>query len=596
MSETYRKRDRFWKFIFPHYKQQQPQNDNYYNKNKSKNSINPVHRDSEQKSKINSLQNYAKKNFSITLDPELFESILENNNWDSKQSIIDLTDYEEASHGILVEPPRTPDRLLLGSENDGGTSCYIDALLFAMFIANTAFDPLLTYDIPTTEEEDEKKTKLQMLLRLFVNKLRKGHIIKADYVHWFRKVLQEVNWNGKDGQGQWTQEDASELFLFITETFDLPYLPFQIRLFHGGNKDKDDDRVMTDRTLTLSIPDDDSIKEVKLQDILVDYFYNNIITGVMRHIDDNFILSENVAASPTVQTYSNNKIMYSDNNDFVSSMTRDEKYTLKKLLEKSDGNDHQELEVPVTAWQVLELLPFYSATNEQGEAIETQLDSSFPDTHMILPIVLKRYRYDPKTGNSTKMKKRVEVPVTIDFNKFVNQNVEDPMCPICGHLVNWTLHFKSAVCHLGNSPYSGHYISYARITTDNNNNVEDSFWLKFDDMNTENRVMQIINDEDDKNPSIQQIKEDLSENAYILFYELDKTCHHPPLPPYYSSNEDDEEEESIHTKDDFKPSIDQRENYTNKKKSKSRHRRRHQHHRHHFNERSSRLKDSCRIM
>ncbi|KAI9483168.1 MAG: hypothetical protein EXX96DRAFT_599704 [Benjaminiella poitrasii] len=523
-KKAYRKRDRFWKLIFPHYK---PREDKSKESHSSR-----VHRDSEQTNKITSLQNYARHNFSMTLDPDLFESILESNNWDSKQSMMDLIDYEEASHGILVEPPRTPDKPLLGSENDGGTSCYIDALLFAMFMSNTAFDPLLTYDIPLTEEEDEKKIKLQTLMRLFVNKLRKGHFVKADYVHWFRKILQEANWNGQDHEGQWTQEDASELFMYITETFDLPYLPFQIRLFHGGTKDKDDDRVMTDRTVTLSIPDDDddTLTEVKLQDILVDYFYNNIITGVMRQVDDNNnpLISENVAASPT---YNNN----GTDKTFLPLTPSDEKYTLKKLLleeENRNRNDTVEQQVPVTAWQVLELLPFYSATNEQGEAIETQVDSSFPDTHMILPIVLKRYRYDVETGASTKIKKRVEIPITIDFNQFVNRSVDDPTCPICGHLVNWTLHFKSAVCHLGDSPYSGHYVSYARIMTGHNQRhkeeeeeEENFFWLKLDDMKTESRVTQIMNDK--HSSSMNDIYEDLSQNAYILFYELDKTCHHP---------------------------------------------------------------------
>ncbi|KAI8098162.1 ubiquitin carboxyl-terminal hydrolase-domain-containing protein [Gilbertella persicaria] len=531
-EKKYRRRDKIWKIIFPHKS----------HKHKHAHKEDTLKRTTEQTNKINSLSSYAQQHFSIQLDSNIFESILESNDWDSKKSLADLLDYEEASHGILVEPP-LPNTLLLGSENDGGTSCYIDSLLFAMYISNTAFDPLLTYDIPLEEDQDNK-IKLQTLMRLFVNKLRKGHFISADYVHWFRKILKEAKWNGQDEAGHWTQEDASELFLFITETFDLPYLPFQIRLFHGANKDSDDDRVMTDRTLTLSIPEtNNSVKEIKLQDILVDYFYNSIITGVRRQVDSSHSheeVTENVAASPTIQSMINNT---------------DEKPSSKRaLVKKNDGH------VAVTAWQVLELLPFYSPTNEQGISINAQVDASFPDTHMILPIVLKRYRYD-HSGGSTKNKKRVEIPVTIDFNKFVNQNVDDPLCPTCGHLVDWTLHFKSAVCHKGDSPFSGHYVSYARVMS-----ADESYhWIKLDDMNQASRVTQMTDDA--------SVHADLAENAYIIFYELDKTCHH--------------EASSLSSASEHNVELKQESSLSTHSTDKKKHH--HHHHRHH-------LKDSCRLM
>ncbi|EIE79712.1 hypothetical protein RO3G_04417 [Rhizopus delemar RA 99-880] len=428
----------------------------------------------DQQGKITFLSNYAKQYFSLELDCDIFESLLEDNEWDTKRALADLSDYEEASHGILIEPPPIK-QVILGAENDGGTSCYIDALLFAMYISNTTFDPLLTYDIPN----DETKVKLQTVMRLFINKMRKGHFISASYVHWFRKVLEEANWHGKDDDGHWAQEDTSELFMFITETFDLPYLPFQIRLFHGANHDMDDDRVMTDRTLSLSIPESE-LERLRLEDMLLDYFYNNVITGIRREIDNTDIL-ENVASSPT----------------FAHE---------KKTLIASN------VEREVIAWQVLELLPFYSAINEQGESIQTQLDSSFPDTHMILPIVLKRYKYED--GQMKKNKQMIDIPSSIDFNRFINQNVDDPLCPTCGHMVDWTLYLKSAVCHKGSSPYSGHYIAYSR-QVDN--------WIKFDDMNKENRVS-LIKEET-------KMFADLAENAYIIFYELDKTCHHNDRQP-----------------------------------------------------------------
>ncbi|KAI8876219.1 cysteine proteinase [Backusella circina FSU 941] len=461
-KKKYRKRDKLWKLLFP--------------KNKTPEPISNL--DNDQNNRINALEKYAVNNFSFCLDRDAFKSVLEKNDWDFKKSTLDLRDYEEAVHGILISPPVIPTTHLLGSENDNGTSCYIDALLFAMYISNTAFDPLLTYDISAS---DETKIQLQTLFRLFVNKLRKGHLIPAEHIHWLRKVMEAANWKGRDEHGNWSQEDASELFLFITEFFDLPYLPFQIRLFHGANRDTDDDRVMTDRMVALSIPE--NTKDIiPLETILVDYFYNNIITGVKRQVE------RDIFASPSASSFLSDK--------------------------KMDISEQEDQEVAVTAWQVLELLPFYSASNEQGDSIQTQVDSSFPDTHMILPIVLKRYCY--RNGVSTKIATKVDIPPNIDFNRFVNRSVDDPTCSVCGHLINWTLHFKSAVCHKGSSPYSGHYIGYSRVLCGD----DEVYWLKLDDLDKEHRVTMI------KEKDASSIFNDLAKNAYIIFYELDKTCHH----------------------------------------------------------------------
>lgn len=73
--------------------------------------------------------------------------------------------------------------------------------------------------------EDDAKQRLLLLLRLFVNKLRKVHLIRTQLVRQFRYALQSNAWIGVDERGIWTQEDASELFMFLTQTFDMPYLP-----------------------------------------------------------------------------------------------------------------------------------------------------------------------------------------------------------------------------------------------------------------------------------------------------------------------------------------------------------------------------------
>lgn len=66
---------------------------------------------------------------------------------------------------------------MLGAENRGNVTCYLDALLFAMFAHLTAFECMLKND-----SNDEAKRKLGALIRLWVNMLRSGKLIHTDLV------------------------------------------------------------------------------------------------------------------------------------------------------------------------------------------------------------------------------------------------------------------------------------------------------------------------------------------------------------------------------------------------------------------------------
>lgn len=307
----------------------------------------------------------------------------------------------------------------------------------------------------------------------------------------------------------------------------------------------------------MSIPKaDQSNENIQLQDILVDCFYNSIITDLQRQVSYEHNILENVASSPSVGTILQE--------------------TMKVDNDTKSEPERKAEEIGVTAWQVLELLPFYSGISESGNTI-AQFNSSFPDTHMILPIVLKRYEYDA-CGNTTKLKTKVNIPITIDFNKFINQNADDPMCPTCGHLVDWTLHFKSAVCHQGHSLNSGHYISYARME----DTEAETYWLKFDDMNRENRVSVLRH--------TNLMFEDLAENAYIIFYELDKTCHHGSRSTFTS----DESEDEISRKDENFKSSESTSTLPETcqcKEGTRKHKHRHGHHRDKYH-----LTENCNLM
>ena len=66
---------------------------------------------------------------------------------------------------------------MLGAENRSGVTCYLDTLLFSMFARLTSFEPILH-----TEFEDQPRRQLVTLLRLWVNMLRSGKLIRTDTV------------------------------------------------------------------------------------------------------------------------------------------------------------------------------------------------------------------------------------------------------------------------------------------------------------------------------------------------------------------------------------------------------------------------------
>jgi hypothetical protein len=82
---------------------------------------------------------------------------------------------QKAFSGIIQ--PYNPNVLMLGAENRNNVTCYLDALLFAMFAKLTAFECMLKND-----SADPSDRKLATLLRLWVNMLRSGKLIHTDLV------------------------------------------------------------------------------------------------------------------------------------------------------------------------------------------------------------------------------------------------------------------------------------------------------------------------------------------------------------------------------------------------------------------------------
>lgn len=90
---------------------------------------------------------------------------------------VEYIDIEQKScAGIII--PYDPHVKMVGAENHANVTCYLDSLLFSMFAKSDAFECMLKNNFP----EDEAKTQLVNLLRIWVNMLRSGKLIPADLV------------------------------------------------------------------------------------------------------------------------------------------------------------------------------------------------------------------------------------------------------------------------------------------------------------------------------------------------------------------------------------------------------------------------------
>jgi hypothetical protein len=83
---------------------------------------------------------------------------------------------QKSSSGTIL--PYDPSVHMVGAENRSAVTCYIDALLFAMFSKLDAFECMLKNDFPS----DDPRNRLIILLRIWVNMLRTGKLIRTDLV------------------------------------------------------------------------------------------------------------------------------------------------------------------------------------------------------------------------------------------------------------------------------------------------------------------------------------------------------------------------------------------------------------------------------
>lgn len=177
------------------------------------------------------------------------------------------------------------DISLIGMDNFGNTTCYLDSLIVALFYSNSSFDFLLDKTLDPNLSLDLQKQigRLKIVLRFIVNLLRAGEHINVNIMYQFLLILNAL---GCDLALSGKQQDSLQAFEFLAESLSLPLLTLKLDIIHTGKLNVSDDlRLIGERALFISIPTSSSSLElpITLEECLNTYF-NNSIT-VRRHID-----------------------------------------------------------------------------------------------------------------------------------------------------------------------------------------------------------------------------------------------------------------------------------------------------------------------
>lgn len=465
---------------------------------------------------------------------------------------------QQAFSGIIQ--PFDPSVEMLGAENRGNVTCYLDSLLFAMFAHLTAFESMLKNDL-----EGEPQRKLAALLRLWVNMLRGGKLIHTDMTEHIQLALAECGW--KDA-ALLEQQDTSEAFAFIADALQLPLLALQMDLFHHGKGDVDDHKVVHERCLNLPIPPDTDGKGIKLEDCMEAYFNNKV--DVLRDsleekksIDRPMLSPEStirmvpedgdetpraeeenaqlqrrwtthggISQSPTsvsspdfapsgARTRSTSIIQRIVVNEKHSAGPSADAET-RSLLQRAKRTGSTVVKaVTIPAWQFYRLIP-WNATSNSAPSSDIELARHF-NQRPVVAICLKRYTMT-ETGVPIRQNTFIDIPDSLRLPHFmVVDSAKGEDQDSNGLSQGYKLVLQSVICHRGDSIHSGHYVAYARVApkllTDNRKydhdpppDYEEPQWVRFDDLSIEKRVETV----DD----IQECLRRQEEMPYVLIYQI----------------------------------------------------------------------------
>ncbi|KAA8909749.1 hypothetical protein TRICI_004398 [Trichomonascus ciferrii] len=223
--------------------------------------------------------------------------------------------FKDAADGVLVPIMNRQKHYykLLGADNYRGVTCYIDALLFAMFARLESFEPILFKNF----EHDSRKEYLSTFLRFYVNLLRSGKPITTDITRGLMDAIFDAGW--VPSFDRYEQQDSSELFNFITETLDMPLLTLKVDIAHGGKEViEDDHKIINESLLHVPVPGNTSDGPILLEECLELYFANSV--NVSRQLERRRTLdSTDLALRPSLST---RKLSVSVNEEECTPATR----------------------------------------------------------------------------------------------------------------------------------------------------------------------------------------------------------------------------------------------------------------------------------
>lgn len=166
------------------------------------------------------------------------------------------------------------------------------------------------------------------------------------------------------------------------------------------------------------------------------------------------------------------------------------------------------------------------------------------DQRPVVGICLKRYAMT-ESGQPKRHNTFIDIPVSLRLPHFMLADGPSIQEDLNGLSTEYKLVLQSIVCHRGDSLQSGHYIAFSRVEpkllTNNRRHdfdpppdYEEAQWVKFDDLEIENRVTYI----DDIRKAMTE------EMPYLLFYQIvpmvDIICSSPTCtdkePPSYNDS------------------------------------------------------------
>lgn len=410
-----------------------------------------------------------------------------------------LEQYRDAAAGVVVSISNVKARhALRGAVNTNGISCYMDSLLFAMFGRMENFEPLLYQSF-----DDPVRDTLSTWLRLFVNLCRLGELITKDIVHGLLAACVNAGWTtDRMHSGSInSQQDAAELFGFLTDALKMPKLTLRVEIAHAGRENAEDDhKVVTEQLLYLPVPGTKEDMPLLLEECLEMYFANSINVNRRPARGDSVDLSSlhsrqrsySIVSTHTVTTLSHTptgvaspRKSYAfqdlDDGHFGPQTPPGEGPMLSQLPHQSPsavdsplpsyaqlfGDDVQQEdvkrklwtsnnEITFPAWMFLQLMPFYADVRSEPSNMENleaqQVAQHFSKTRPVLGLCLKRYFWGPN-GEPMRNDRKIVVPETIFMPSFVADDSDRDQA-----FGDFKLELESAIFHRGNSIHSGHYI------------------------------------------------------------------------------------------------------------------------------------------